>query len=75
MTRHEQIVDAFRRNGNHMTLGEMLQFPWGYKAASRMSELRRMGYHFVCEKKDKASDNLYRLLTTDENGQFGLPLS
>ena len=69
MTRHEEILDAFKRNGNRMTLGEMLQFPWGYKAASRMSELRRKGYHFVCEKGETASQNLYRLIEFDQTGQ------
>jgi hypothetical protein len=52
-----------------MTLGEMLKYPWGYKSTSRMSELRKMGYHFVCEKGKTASENLYRLIDFDQTGQ------
>ena len=69
MTRHQEILWEFRRHGNKMTLGEMLKFPWGYKSTSRMSELRKMGYHFVCEKGKTASENLYRLIDFDQTGQ------
>lgn len=70
MTQKESILEAFRRNGNQMTLGYMLQFPWGYKAASRMSDLRKQGYIIKCEEQARPSDNIYTLYEIEDNGQM-----
>ncbi len=67
MTQKETILEAFRKNGNNLTLGYVLQFPWGYKFASRCADLRKEGYRIICEEKEKASDNLYRLVPPEGN--------
>lgn len=59
MTNTEQILWAFQKNGYKMTLGYMLGFSWGYKASSRIADLRKQGYQIVCRKAAKPSDNLY----------------
>jgi hypothetical protein len=72
MTNTEQILWAFQRNGYKMTLGYMLQHPWGYKAASRMADLRKKGYQIVCHKAENPSDNLYVMTHFDKQGQGSL---
>lgn len=69
MTRTQQILSAFQHNGYKMTLGYMLQHEWGYKAASRMSDLRAKGYKIDCIKAAKPSDNLYVMTYFDKQGQ------
>ena len=59
---HKQILEAFRENGGKMTLGYVLQFYWGYKFTSRLSELRRQGYVVRLERGQKPSDNTYYLI-------------
>jgi hypothetical protein len=71
MTRHAQILDLFRTNGHKLTLGYLLTFPFGYKAVSRFSELRDMGYSITCQQdKKNPSNNLYILGEPDNNGQM-----
>lgn len=70
-TNHELLLDLFHKNGNVLTLGQLLQYPFGYKCTSRFSELRDRGYKIECEKATRASDNIYRLLAEpDINGQI-----
>jgi hypothetical protein len=70
MTQKEIILKAFKDNGNHLTLGYVLTFPWGYKFASRCADLRKDGYVIVCEEKPRPSDNVYRLIEVDKTGQL-----
>ncbi len=71
MNHKEKILQFFRSHNNQATLGQFLSDPTGigYKCTSRFSELRKDGYSIICEKKDKASDNLYRLIEFDQTGQ------
>lgn len=70
MNQTDVILMAFQKNGYKMTLGYMLKFPWGYKAATRMSDLRAMGYKIDCIKAENPSDNLYVMTYFDkETGQ------
>jgi len=71
MNQKEKILQFFRSHNNRATLGEFLSDPSGigYKCTSRFSELRKEGYAIVCEKAEKASDNVYKLLEFDSSGQ------
>ena len=73
MNQKELILREFRKNGNVLTLGYVLQFPFGYKFASRCADLRKEGYVITCtESPIKASDNRYQLFDQEENGQLRL---
>lgn len=72
MTQKEIILEAFQRYGYKLTLGQVLQHPWGYKFASRCADLRKEGYQITCHKAEKASDNLYVLQHWDNEGQGSL---
>lgn len=69
MKHTDEILMAFQQNGYKMTLGYMLKHRWGYKAASRMSDLRAKGYKIDCIKAQNPSDNLYVMRTFEKNGQ------
>jgi hypothetical protein len=70
MTHKELILEAFHRSGGSMSLGFILQHPWGYEFRARVTELRRQGFVIVCEKAKRPSDNVYRLLES-QPGLFG----
>ena len=75
MTQHEAILDLFRRNGNRLTLGQLMQPPLGREHSARMAELRKQGYRFICHfanKKNGASQNVYELIEPEANGQMRL---
>lgn len=65
MSQKERILLELRRQGGAMSLGHALQFPWGYKLTSRISDLRKEGHKIVCEKGKRPSENVYRLLEQD----------
>lgn len=73
MTAHQKILDLFMTNGNKLTLGYLLGFPFGYKAVSRFSELRDKGYNIICQQdKKNPSNNLYTLIPPEPSGQMRL---
>jgi hypothetical protein len=72
VTQRDLLLDLFRRNGNRLTLGQILEHPFGYEARARFTELRGMGYRIVCEKKNPPSLNLYTLSEPEANGQMRL---
>ncbi len=74
MTQKEIILEAFQRFGYKLTLGQVLQYPWGYKFASRCADLRKEGYKIDCIRGDKPSDNTYVLQYTDPTGQSEMNL-
>lgn len=79
MTHRESILEAFRQNGNKMTLGYILQHAWGYEARARFTELRREGYTITCTKGKTASENLYTLMApvryeVEESGQLRIAI-
>ena len=72
MTQCELIIDLFRRNGNRLTLGKLLQYPFGYKSTSRFSDLRKMGYVITLHKGRTPSENEYELFEPEADGQMRL---
>ena len=75
MTQCDQLVALFREHGWTMTLGQLLQYPVGYKCTSRFSDLRKQGYLIVCEKGATPSLNRYTMVIPlqwkcDEKGQL-----
>jgi hypothetical protein len=72
MTQVESIIDLFRRNGYRLTLGKLLQYPFGYKSTSRFSDLRKMGYVINCHKGRRPSENVYEMIEPESNGQTRL---
>lgn len=75
MTHKDAILEAFRKNNGVLTLGYVLQYPWGYKFASRCADLRKEGFAITCEPKPKPSDNVYRLIEVEESGQMRMNLT
>ena len=69
MTQKEIILAAFQQFGYRIRLGDALQHSWGYKMASRISDLRRDGYHIECVRGEKPSDNLYVMRPPAEGNQ------
>lgn len=72
MTQHEQLIDLFRRNGNKITLGQILNTTLAAEYRARMTDLRKEGYVITCQKGKCASENLYRMVAPDQNGQMRL---
>jgi len=71
-SQREQLLDLFRRNGNQLTLGQILQHPYGYEARARFTELRRDGYVIAFTRGKTPSDNLYVLYEPEPSGQLRL---
>ncbi len=69
MSQKQTILFAFQQFGYKLTLGQVLQYPWGYKFASRCADLRKEGYQIDCIRGKKASDNVYMLKHWDRSGQ------
>lgn len=72
MTQKELLLDLFRRNGNRLTLGEILKYPYGYEARARFTELRRAGYRISFVRGATPSANAYHLFEPEPNGQLRL---
>lgn len=73
MNRKEELLDLFERYGYKLTLGQLLQHPAGYKATSRFSDLRKMGYQINFTPGKTPSENLYTLVHFDaKSGQGSL---
>lgn len=62
MTQKQTILKAFHDNQNVLTLGHVLQYPWGYKFASRCADLRKDGFNILCRQGKTASENTYLLM-------------
>jgi len=71
-TQRDQLLDLFRRNGNQLTLGQILQHPYGYEARARFTELRRDGYVIAFTRGKTPSENTYRMLEPEPSGQLRL---
>jgi hypothetical protein len=70
MTQTEQLIDLFRRHGRTLTLRQILNTTLAAEYRARMSELRRAGYIITCQKGKQASDNLYRMIEPEADGQM-----
>lgn len=69
MTQVETILLAFRMNNYKLTLGYCLQYKWGYKFCSRLSDLRKMGMRVDFKKGCTPSENSWTLHVPETNGQ------
>jgi hypothetical protein len=67
MTQKEVILQAFKENGNVFTLGYALQYTWGYKVTSRISDLRKDGYQIDYERGEIPTKNRYVLTPKQDN--------
>lgn len=65
-----RLVELFGQHGNRMTLGQLLQYPVGYKCTSRFSDLRKEGFVITCERGKIPSENLYTLYPPLKDGQL-----
>lgn len=74
MTQQNEIIEAFRANGWKMTLGHILQHPWGYTARNRFAELRARGYVITLDRGETPSQNVYRMMPPDETGQLRMAI-
>ena len=74
MSQEISILETFRKEGGSMTLGEILKHSWGYEFRARASSLRRKGYVITCERGEKPSQNLYRVIPPEENGQMRIAI-
>lgn len=56
-----------------MTLGQMLQHPWGYEVRARISELRKEGHIITYHRGKTPSEGVYVMLAPpDATGQYDL---
>ena len=71
MTQVDKLLELFQTHGYRLTLGQLLSHPSGvgYKATSRFSDLRKMGYKVDFIKGKTPSENTYVLQYFDETGQ------
>lgn len=68
MTHAQSIIEAFRNNGNRMTLGYILSHPWGYEFRARATELRKSGFRIDLIRRGKIpSENLYEMQEPKES--------
>lgn len=72
MTHSEQIIEWFRKRNGFATLGEILKSgeEWSYEFRARATELRKKGYVITCDRGQNPSENLYRVIPPEENGQL-----
>lgn len=62
MTQREQLLDLFNRNGNRLTLGQIMQTTLACEYRARISELRRRGTVILLERGKTPSENKYTLV-------------
>jgi hypothetical protein len=70
MTQTEQLIDLFRRHGRVLRLGQILQTTLAAEYRARISELRQRGFVITCEKGKQPSDNVYRMIEPERDGQM-----
>lgn len=72
MTQIEQMIAWFRAHGNKATLAEILSSGerWSYEWRARATDARKKGYVITLERGSSPSQNLYRLVDQDSNGQL-----
>lgn len=74
MTQPQEIIATFQSYANAMTLGQILQYPWGYEFRARKSEInddKSEPYQIRFAKKgEKPSDNLYVLEKKPKPGEL-----
>lgn len=74
MTHIERMIWWFQMHRGKATLGEILQSgePWSYEFRARMTDAKKRGIHFRCQRNKPPSANLYSLVAFDASGQGAL---
>ena len=71
MSQQSDLLKLFHDNHNFLTLGEILRTPLAAEYRARMSELRKnFGYIITLERGPRPSENAYRLIEPEANGQL-----
>jgi len=74
MSHCERLVAWFKSRDGQATLGEILGSGegWSYEFRARATDLRKKGYVITCERGRRPSENLYRVIEPEANGQLRL---
>jgi hypothetical protein len=70
MSQKIDLLNLFHINNNQLTLGHILQTNLCAEYRARMTDLRRDGYVITCERGGNPSQNIYRLIEADKDGQI-----
>jgi len=73
VSQRDQLLELFHRNGDRLTLGQIMGTTLAAEYRARMSELRADGYRIECVQGSSPSQNLYVLSLPqkqDENEQM-----
>jgi len=70
MHQKDSILEAFKKSGNTMTLGEILKHSWGYEFRARATELRRKGFTVLLARGKTPSENRYHIIPPATDGQM-----
>lgn len=70
MSQREELLILFRRNGNRVTLGQILNTQLAAEYRARITELRHAGYAIALERGKTAGENIYRLYEREATGQL-----
>lgn len=71
-TQKQHLIQLFRNNHNHLSLGQILNTTLAAEYRARMTDLRKEGFIIVCKKGFRPSENLYTLIEPEANGQMRL---
>jgi len=72
LSQKEDLLNLFRRNGNKLSLCQILNTTLAAEYRARMSEARRDGMTITFKRGKTPSDNEYRLYEPEKNGQLTL---
>lgn len=74
MTHLEQMITWFKARHGFATLHEILTSgeKWSYEFRARATDLRKKGYVITCDRGKRPSENLYRIIAPEANGQTRL---
>jgi len=67
VTQKEAMLDLFRKNGNKLTLGQILNTYLAAEYRARMTDLRHDGFMIVYRRGKSPSENLYTLEPSQPN--------
>ena len=65
MSQITDLLDLFIRNGNTLTLGQILKTNLAAEYRARMTDLRKQGFTITLERGRRPSDNRYRVCPPD----------
>jgi hypothetical protein len=73
VTQPQEIITTFQSYANGMSLGQILQYPWGYEFRARKTEINHSDPVFqirLAKRGKKASDNFYVLEKKPKAGEL-----